>query len=207
MEAQLSSLVNVASNYLVSGQDNSKRLGTAHPSIVPYQAFRCMDGKFISVAVGNDRQFRDFCNALGNESWSIDERFSSNAGRVKNRDILIKMIDGILMTKKLDYWLEKFEGRLFPCGPVRSIAESFTCPQAQARSMIEEVEHPTCGQVKLVGIPVKYSRTQCSINSPPPLLGEHTEVIMKEILGYEDDEIDNLAKVGAIRILDRSHCN
>lgn len=201
MEAQLSSLVNVASNYLITGQDNTQRLGTAHPSIVPYQAFSCKDGKYISLAVGNDRQFEELCKALGREDWSRDKRFLTNADRVNNRDILIPAIAELLATKELVYWLAEFETKTFPFGPVRSIAESFTCEQAVQRNMIEVVVHPKCGPVKVVGVPVKYSRTPSSIRLAPPLVGEHTRAVLKDLLGFHDSEIDDLINEGAVDIL------
>ena len=200
MEAQLSSLVNVASNYLISGEDTSKRLGTAHPSIVPYQAFKCGDGKFISLAVGNDGQFLDFCRALGREEWARDARFLTNVDRVLNRDVIIPLLDDIFLTHTVDYWLGAFSNRGFPCGPVRSIEESFSCPQAVERGMVQEIDHPKCGPIKLVGVPVKYSRTPCSIRLPPPLLGEHTQHVLTDILGFSDDEVAELVDKGAISI-------
>lgn len=198
MEAQLSSLVNIASNYLVSGKDTSKRLGTAHPSIVPYQAFQCKDKKFISLAVGNDAQFQDFCCALGHEEWSREERFLTNVDRVQNRDVIIPLLDAVFRTQDLGYWLTAFSNRTFPSGPVRTIEESFSCPQVQERDMVVEVDHPECGPLKVVGVPVKYSRTPCSVRLPPPLLGEHTDVVLREVLGFSDAEVADLIKNGAV---------
>lgn len=202
MEAQLSSLVNVASNYLISGKDNSKRLGTAHPSIVPYQAFECKGGNFISLAVGNDGQFKEFCLAMGHSEWSDDERFRTNSDRVQNRHILIPMLGEIFATNDVDYWLSAFDNKGFPCGPVRSIEESFNCPQARERNMVEEIDHPKCGPIKVVGVPVKYSRTPCSIRTPPPLLGEHTKHVLMDILEFSELEVLELIKSGAVSTQD-----
>lgn len=224
MEAQLSSLVNMASNYLVSGEDHSVKLGTAHPSIVPYQAFKCGDGKFVSVAVGNNGQFHEFCRTLGREELSRDERFCTNEDRVRRRDEIIPLLDSIFVTEDADHWLRRFEGKGFPSGPVRTIAEAFECPQvsycyeytrnihthtytltltlaltqAQDRGMVQEIEHPTCGPVKVVGVPVKYSRTPCNIRLPPPLLGEHTDYILREVLGLTEAEVNELVDKGAV---------
>ena len=200
MEAQLSSLVNVASNYLISGEDHSQRLGTAHPSIVPYQAFQCKDEKYISLAVGNDGQFRDLCLCLGHEEWALDERFLTNADRVQNRDVIIPLLKKIFLTQNLEVWLEAFASRSFPSGPVRTIEESFTCPQALAREMVQEVQHPKCGPIKVVGVPVKYSRTPCSVRLPPPMLGEHTEHVLRDVLGFTTDQVAELIEQGAVSV-------
>lgn len=198
MEAQLSSLVNVASNYLISGKDTSKRLGTGHPSIVPYQSFECKGGKYLSLAVGNDGQFRDLCKALGRAKWSRDMRFLTNSDRVRNRSVLIAMLEEIFKSESVEHWLEAFENKGFPCGPVRSIEEAFNCPQALERNMVEEIDHPKCGPIKVVGVPVKYSRTPCGVRTPPPLLGEHTKHILMDILEFSEAEVMDFVKNGVV---------
>lgn len=200
MEAQLSSLVYVANNYLITGYDSSERLGTAHPSIVPYQAFKCMCGRYISIAIGNDSQFRKFCKAIGRESLADDTKFSTNKDRVLNRDEIIHLLEDVFLSKTVDYWLEAFENKGFPFGLVRNVEESFRCSQAQERKMEQEIDHPTCGKVKLVGLPVKYSRTPSSIRLPPPVLGEHTRYVLMDLLGYDEEKVLELVETGAISI-------
>lgn len=192
MEAQLSSLVNVASNFLTTGIDNSKRYGTAHPSIVPYQAFTCSDGKSIMICIGSDTQFKSLCDSLGMPDLAGNTLYRTNDLRVKNRDRLVSLIESVFLSQPLDVWMKQFSSYHFPFGPVRSIKESFDDPQAQFRNMSVSVDHPRCGPIKVVGPPVKFSRTPSSIRLPPPLLGQHTVEILKEILDFKDSTISEL---------------
>lgn len=219
MESQLASLVYIASNYLITGEDKSRRLGTAHPSIVPYQNFECSDHKFINLAGGNDSQFLTFIKCLyqtnllneneiqelydSNTLLNIDEiqpklEYKTNSDRVKNRKQLISLLTQIFKKETLDYWMNVLDGKGIPIGPVRNIKESFTCQQAIDRNMIEYINHPKCGKIGVVGIPVKYSRTPGKIRLPPPLLGQHTKEVLMNMLHYTEDEINSLIQTGAI---------
>ena len=219
MEAQLSALVNVASSYLTTGQDTSQRWGTAHPSIVPYQAFQCAGGGGVFIAIGNDAQFASLCSVLLDSGVmreteipllfkdtassyrngpTILEKFCDNAGRVQHRSELIPLLEGMFMRHDKEFWNSTLEKGSFPFGPVRSIKEAFDCPQARAREMVQHVDHPTCGSLAVVGPPVKFSRTPCSVRLPPPLLGEHTNYIMRDVLRFSDDDIEELIAAGAI---------
>lgn len=193
METQLSVLANIASDYLIAGKEPERRWGTAHPSVVPYQAFSCLDGKQIIVGAGNDLHFVKFCSVIGSESLATDQRFRYNRDRVKNRKELIQLIEDRMRTKNRSEWVEIFTIlNEFPFGPVRTVKESFTDEQAIHRHMVTTVEHTRCGKISLVGSPAKFSRTPTSVRHPPPTLGEHTEDILKNILGYSTEHIVEL---------------
>lgn len=198
MEGQLSSLVNIGSNYLTTGQDHSKRYGTAHPSIVPYQAFKCIDGGEIMVCVGSDLQFKAFCEGLGMPEISINAQYKTNDLRVKNRDTLLKIIKERISSMPRKEWLQRFEGLRFPFGPVRSIKDAFEDPQAQFREMTLNVDHPKCGTIRMAGYPVKYSRTPLTVRLPPPLLGEHTTEILRDVLHMNSLQIQHFHEVGIV---------
>jgi succinate--hydroxymethylglutarate CoA-transferase len=192
MESQLAALVNIASSYLTAGVDQTKKWGTAHPSIVPYQSFSCSDRLSIVVGVGSDPQFVEFCSAIGRSDLSANELFRTNALRVANRVALVGIITDIMKTQPRPYWEAKFKDYSFPFGPVRGIKESFEDEQAIARNMSVEVTHPKCGPIKVVGPPVKYSRTPCEVALPPPLLGEHTDAVLADILGLTAQQCKDL---------------
>jgi crotonobetainyl-CoA:carnitine CoA-transferase CaiB-like acyl-CoA transferase len=178
-DSQLGWLANVASNYLISG-NLPKRYGNAHANIVPYQSFRASDGWFV-VAVGNDRQFAKMCEVIGKSELVSDERFATNSARVQNRDALISILQPVFMTKSVDEWLS-LVGDEFPCGPINNVEQVFSMPQVEAREMLIHMQHPTIGELPLVGSPLKFSDTPVEYKLPPPRLGEHTEEVLKELL-------------------------
>jgi formyl-CoA transferase len=189
-------LANVGSSYLVSGE-LPKRYGNAHATIVPYQTFKGRDQWFI-VGVGNDRQFQALCSLMGHPEISGDERFSSNPRRVANRDVLIPMLQEIFETEDADVWLAGMTEAGIPCGPINTVDQVFEHPQIQHRGMVVEVPHPTAGSVRVVGPPVVMSGTPAQVQSHPPLLGEHTDQVLRERIGLSDDEIADLRESGAI---------
>jgi formyl-CoA transferase len=189
-------LANVGSNYLISGE-LPKRYGNAHPNIVPYEPFQAKDGVWIALGVGNDRQLRDFCRLAGLEHLADDPRFATNPQRVIHRKELIPIIAEKMKERTSDEWLEELDKLKIPCGPINTLDRVFSDPQVQARGMVVEVPHPKAGKIKLVASPMKFSLTPCTIERHPPLLGEHTEEVLKE-LGYSDDEIKSLREKGVI---------
>ena len=195
-DSELGWLANVASNFLVSGK-NPKRYGNAHANIVPYQSFQARDGWFV-VAVGNDKQFESFCRVIGKPEFSTDERFSTNSARVQNREVLIPLLKPIFMEKTVNDWLALI-GDQFPCGPINTFEQVFSMPHVKEREMLVQMEHPTIGALPLVGSPLKMGGTPVSYRLPPPLMGQHTKDILKEVLAYSDEKVTELMKDGCIK--------
>ena len=195
-DSTLAWLANQGSNYLVSGKAPTRR-GSAHPSIVPYQSFEAADESLI-VAVGNDSQFARFCSIVGRSDWSSDERFCTNAQRVKNRDVLVPLIASVLATRTAAEWLKVFGEGEVPCGPVNTIDRAFADQQTVAREMVWEVDHPTIGRLKMAGSPLKLETASPSPKRPPPLLGEHTHEILTKILNLSDQQLEDLRKAQVV---------
>lgn len=188
-DSQISALANVASNYLISNIV-PKRLGNEHPNIVPYQPFPTLDGS-IAVAVGNDRQFGKFSTIIGLPDLSSNEKFATNPRRLENRKELTEIISKQLIERETNYWVERLREVGIPAGPINSISEMFNDPHVIDREIVKEVAHPTAGSIKLVGSPLNLSRTPTEIQRHPPLAGEHTNDVLKE-LGFSDSEINEL---------------
>lgn len=196
-EVGLSAMANLAQSYLVSGVA-PRRIGNAHPQIVPYQAFEAADGWFI-VAVGNDQQYRRLCEAIGRPELWADERFQTNAGRVRHRAELVPALAAIFRTRPRAAWLEALKAASVPAAPVYDLAEALADPQAAARRVVWETPHPLLGKVSMVASPLQHlSRTPAGIAGPPPLLGEHTREVLAGVLRLGQAEIDQLAGAGVL---------
>lgn len=189
-DSGLSMLINVASNYLVSGKD-ARRFGNGHPNVVPYTTYPTADG-LIAVAVGNDGQFARFAESVGHSEWGRDARFSRNPDRVANRDALDALITQALKGGKSAAWIEKLRAAGVPCGPINSVAEALSDPHTLARGMVRTVKHPTAGELRLVGAPFRLSGTPEAIRRAPPLLGQHTEEVLGTDLGLSATRIAQL---------------
>ncbi|UCE65821.1 MAG: CoA transferase, partial [Candidatus Zixiibacteriota bacterium] len=196
LDVQVAGLANIASNYLVAGKE-ATLWGTAHESIVPYQVFSAKD-RPIAIAVANQKLWINFCEVTGMKEWLEDPRFESNPRRVENREILLPLIDELFATKTCDEWMEILVRAAIPCGPVNNMQHLFADPQIKHRNMIAEVPHPTIGTLRLAGAPIKFSDTPSSIRRHPPLLGEHTDEVLSEALGYSNDKIKTLKAEGAV---------
>ena len=189
-DSGIAMLINVASNYLVTGQD-ARRFGNGHPSIVPYTTYPTADG-LIAVAVGNDGQFARFAETAGHAEWARDPRFAKNPDRVTNRETLDGLIAQALKCDQSAAWIEKLRAAGVPCGPINSVAEALTDPHTLARDMVRTVKHPTVGDLKMVGIPFRFSGTPAMIRRAPPLLGQHTEEVLGAELGLSAERIAQL---------------
>ena len=189
-DTSLAMLANVASNHLVSGRD-ARRFGNGHPNIVPYTAYAVADG-MIAVAVGNDAQFARFATLLGRPEWAGDPRYARNPERVANREGLDAAITEILKTASAEAWIEKLGASGIPCGRINSVAQALGAPHAQAREMVRTVQHPTAGDVQMLGIPLRFSETPPSIRRAPPTLGQHNEQVLRDMLGFSDARIAQL---------------
>jgi len=196
LDCQVAGLVNIGSNYLASNQE-ARRWGTAHESIVPYQAFMAKDG-YIAIAAANDKLWGRFCDVLARPDLAADEKYKTNPLRVENREELIPIIAAEMNKKTRQEWIDLLVAQGIPCGPINSMEEVFSDPQVLHRKMLEVVDHPTIGKLRLAGIPAKYSDAELKIRRPPPLLGEHTDEILKEILGLPPLEIARLKETAVI---------
>jgi succinate--hydroxymethylglutarate CoA-transferase len=188
-ESSLAMLVNVASNVLVSGKGGG-RFGNGHPSIVPYTTYQAADA-MVAVAVGNDGQFARTAEVLGHPEWADDPRFKQNRARVENRVAIDGLIEQALKQDNADAWLTKLKAAGVPCGRINTVAQALDDEQTQARRMVETVEHPTIGALKMLGIPFKFSDTECAVSRPPPTLGQHTDEVLAE-LGHDTASIAKL---------------
>lgn len=195
-DSELGWLANVASNFLISGK-NPKRYGNAHANIVPYQSFQASDGWFV-VAVGNDKQFESFCKVIEKPALASDPKFQTNKLRVENREALIAVLKPIFMQKTVGDWLALI-GDQFPCGPINNFDQVFSMPHVKEREMLLEMEHPTIGALPLVGSPLKMGGTPVSYRLPPPLMGQHTKDILREVLGYSEEKVSALTESGCIK--------
>ncbi|KAF1987304.1 CoA-transferase family III [Aulographum hederae CBS 113979] len=195
-DCQVATLANIASSALISGKKDSGRWGTAHPSIVPYKGFKTADGDIL-LGGGNDKLYGILCQKLGKPEWATDERFNTNGVRVKNRELLEDMIETETKRRTTQEWLDLLEGCGMPYAAINDIQTTLNHEHVKARNMVVEVDHPTCGPMKLVNTPVKYSDSKPSIRSPPPTLGQHTDEILKDMLGMSDADIESLKGEGA----------
>jgi succinate--hydroxymethylglutarate CoA-transferase len=191
-ETSLAMLVNVASSYLVAGREGG-RFGNGHPSIVPYTTYRTADA-MIALAVGNDAQFAKTAAVLGHPEWGHDPRFAANRARVEHRALIDDLVGQVLARDTADAWLTKLKAAGIPCGRINSVAGALDDPQTAARGMVETVEHPGIGPLRMLGIPFKFSETPCSVRRPPPTLGQQTDEILTQELGMDTDAIAALRR-------------
>jgi len=195
LDVQVACLANQAMNYLVSGSA-PRRMGNSHPNIVPYQDFPTADGDMI-LAIGNDGQFARFCDIAGHAEWSADPRFASNAARVRHRAELIPLLRRTTVMKTTADWIALLENAAVPCGPINDLAGVFADPQVRHRGLQIEMPHPAGGTAPQVGNPIRFSITPIDYRRAPPLLGQDTEAILRE-LGRSDDEIAALRAAAAV---------
>jgi crotonobetainyl-CoA:carnitine CoA-transferase CaiB-like acyl-CoA transferase len=179
LDVGVSFLANQAMNYLISGRE-PRRSGNAHPNIQPQDVFQARDGHLV-LAVGNDDQFARFCDVLEQPELARDERFKTNAGRVRNNAILTPLIAKILGTRDREHWVRACARAGVPCGPINTIPEVFADEQVKHRGMLIELAHAVAGTVPQVASPMRFANAPLAHDRPPPLLGEHTEEILREL--------------------------
>jgi crotonobetainyl-CoA:carnitine CoA-transferase CaiB-like acyl-CoA transferase len=197
LDTQVSWLMNQGLNYLTSGTAPG-RLGNAHPNIVPYQAFEASDG-YIILAVGNDAQFRRFCAFAGDTGLAEAPEFATNRERVRNRATLVPAVARIIRRHPVRHWLDGLEAVNVPCGPVNTLDQVFADPQVRHRNMEISMDHPLAGgEARLIGNPIKFSETPVTYRQSPPLLGEHTDTVLEEVLGLDAGE---RARLRAARVI------
>ncbi|MCJ8175261.1 CoA transferase [Pseudomonas viridiflava] len=196
LDVQVACLANQAMNYLTTGIA-PRRLGNAHPNIVPYQDFPAADGDFI-LTVGNDSQFRKFAEVAGQSQWATDPRFLTNKLRVANRGELIPLIRQATVFKTTAQWVDELEAAGVPCGPVNDLAQVFDDPQVLARGLAIELPHALGGRVAQVASPIRLSETPVEYRRAPPLLGEHTAQVLQTLLGMSGDEVAALKEAGVL---------
>jgi crotonobetainyl-CoA:carnitine CoA-transferase CaiB-like acyl-CoA transferase len=196
LDTQVAMLANLGANYLVSGKVPG-RSGNAHQNIVPYQVFEvapAADGHkdHLILAVGNDSQYAKFCEVAGRPELATDTRFLKNQDRVRNRDVLVPMLEPIMKTRGKAQWLAALEQAKVPCGAINNLDEVFADPQVRQRGMVTEWQHPLQPKLRLVSSPIKLSATPVRANRPPPMLGQHTEEVLRELLDCTDDRLSEL---------------
>ncbi|MGH2602204.1 MAG: CaiB/BaiF CoA transferase family protein [Dehalococcoidia bacterium] len=196
LESALAWLVNVGQNYLVSGTA-PKRYGNAHPNVVPYQVFHAQD-RPLALGVGNDRQFRTFCALAGRPELAEDKRFATNTGRLENREALIPIVESLIAERPADEWLRLLNDAGVPAGPINTVPQALADPQVEALGLLRTLPHPTAGEIRVVGPPVRLSATPLEPRSAPPRHGEHTDAVLREVLGLSDEQVRRLREGGAV---------
>jgi formyl-CoA transferase len=192
LSMQLATLINIGANYLVGGII-PRRWGSAHPNIVPYEAHQAKDG-YLIFGIINERMWKSLCELSGFEDLKGDPRFADNGRRIQNRKVLTEILDQKIKAKTIDEWIPLFDQAGIPCGPVNTFDRVFKDPQVLHSGLVQEVEHPQYGKVKVVGPPATFSDSQIRIQSPPPVLGEHNREILTQILGFAEDQVERFKK-------------
>jgi crotonobetainyl-CoA:carnitine CoA-transferase CaiB-like acyl-CoA transferase len=198
LDGQISLLTFQAGSFFATGQVPTRR-GNKHPSIVPYETFRAADG-YVNIACGNDALFAALCGAVPElAALASDPRFSRNADRVAHRDALAAVLDPLVASKPVAHWVERCEAAGIPAGPILSVGQALSHPQVLARDMVVPLQHPSAGEVRVTGVPVKLSETPGAVRHAAPRLGEHTRSALSELLGLDASEFDSLKAAGVVR--------
>ena len=196
LDAQVAWLTYQAGYYFAYDRP-PQRLGKAHPTLVPYQAFMAKDGKYFNVAVGSERLWERFCQAVKREDLKDHPDYATNGVRVENRAALAPLLQEYFLTREADEWVVDLQANSVPAGPINDLADVFSDPQVLHRDMLLEIPHPTLNSIKQTGLPIKFSRTPGGLDQHPPLLGEHNKAILKD-LGYSEAEVEDFAAKSVI---------
>lgn len=197
LDTHVAWLANQGMNYLATGE-NPPRLGNQHPNIVPYQVFPTADG-FLVLSVGNDPTFKRFCESFGLEHLLSDERFATNASRVANRQLVTDTLTPVMKGNTTAWWVERLEGLKIGCGPINTLREVFADPHVQARGMVMRMPHAATPEgVQVIANPVRLSETPADYRLPPPVLGQHTDEVLRDRLGLDAAKLEGLRGKGVI---------
>ena len=194
LDSQIALLSYQNTNYFATGVP-PRRIGNLHPNIVPYQPFKTSDGDVI-LACGNDNLYRKFCDAAGCTQYASDPRFATNGKRVENRVELTRLLQDVFSTRTTREWVEALEAAGVPNGPINNLAQVYEEPQVKARGIRVEMDHPVAGKLSTVASPMRFSATPVEYNVAPPLVGQHTDEILRGLLGKSE------AEIGALRAAD-----
>ncbi|MEE8305130.1 MAG: CoA transferase [Candidatus Tectomicrobia bacterium] len=196
LDCQVALLTYQAGIYFATGESPT-RMGNQHPTITPYETYRCQDG-YINLACGNDNMWRTFCAAIGQAAWAEDARFRTNADRVERRRQLAALLEPVMQQKTSQAWIEILLKHGIPCGRIQSVGEVCDSPQVQARDMVVPLEHAKAGPIRVTGVPIKLSDTPGEVVTPPPILGEHTTDVLADWLQVSSAEVESLRQDGAV---------
>lgn len=196
LDCQVSLLENPLARYFATGEVPVP-IGNIHPTLNPMGAFPTKD-RHIIIGIGNDSLWRTFCEVVDKKQWIEDERFITNAKRTENSAQLVELLEELFRTRKTADWLALLENAGIPCGPITTVDEVANDPHIGFREMIVSTQHPIAGEFKMAGVPIKMSRTPGAVDAPPPTLGEHTDEILQNLLGYSRDKIEVLRRKGII---------
>ncbi len=192
LDCQVALLTYQAGIYFATGESPARN-GNRHPTIVPYETFKCQDG-YLNLGCGNDSLWRSFCEAAGLETLAEDIRFRTNPDRVNHADALRAILEPVMMQKTTEVWIKLLRARGIPSGRIQSVQEVCEHPQALAREMVVKLNHTKAGPIRVTGNPIKLSDTPGAVDSPPPMLGEHTAQVMFDWLNMSEEQVDKLRK-------------
>jgi crotonobetainyl-CoA:carnitine CoA-transferase CaiB-like acyl-CoA transferase len=196
LDSQIALLAYQNTNYFATGVP-PRRIGNLHPNIVPYQPFRTSDGEVI-VACGNDNLYRKLCEAAGSGALASDARFATNGKRVENRAELTRLLQEIFSKRTTKEWVEVLEAAGVPNGPINNVAQVFEEPQVKARGIHLKLDHPVAGKVDSVASPMRFSATPLAFERAPPVLGQHTDEVLRDLLGKSEAELAKLRSDGVL---------
>lgn len=196
LDCQIAMLSNQGQNFLIS-EMVPKRYGNAHPNVVPYQVFPTNSGHII-IAIGNDFQFDKFCQVTGRPKLAQDERFMTNAARVRNRDAIVQVVSELVAQRSTDEWIALLGPIGVPCGPINRVDQAFEHAQVKHRRMKIEMQHPSSGTVPLIGNPIRFSEHPITYCAPPPVLGQHTSEVLGELLGMSTIQVEAMRLSGLV---------
>jgi glutaryl-CoA transferase len=196
LDSEAALLTNVAANHLIGGEEH-RRLGNRHPTITPYEAFAARD-RWFALGVATERQWAILCEVIGCPDLKTDPRFAGNASRVAHREVLRRELEEVFARRDANEWLDDLREVGLPCGPINSIPDVFSHPQAEARQLVVEGDHPTAGRLRMPGFPYKLETTPALVRRPPPTLGQHNCEVLGELLDYTTADVVDLKARGVI---------